>query len=103
MEYICVRHCCYRFVNLRKFTEKGKLDLQMRLVQLVYDFLESEFPKWRENPYVRRKMAVGMKHFLFVCERPKLMMKFVQKTDGKSILRKKLWVWVRYFPYLLRN
>ncbi len=103
VEYICVRHCCYRFVNLRKFAEKGKLDLQMRLVQLVYDFLESEFPKWRENPYVRRKMAVGMKHFLFVCERPKLMMKFVQKTDGKSILRKKLWVWVRYFPYLLRN
>ncbi len=103
IEYICVRHCCYRFVNLRKFTEKGKLDLQVRLVEAVYDLLETEFPGWRENRYVKQKMAPGMKRFLFVCEDPRLMMKFVRDTDGKSIFRKKIWVWSRYLLNLLRK
>ena len=103
IEYICVRHCCYRFANLRKFTEKGKLDLQIRLVEAVYGLLETEFPHWRENFYVRQKMAPGMKRFLFVCEDPNLMMEFVRDTDGKSILRKKIWVWTRYLWNLLRK
>lgn len=103
IEYICVRHCCYRFVILGKFTEKGKLDLQVRLVNAVYDLLEGEFPHWRENVYVKRKMAPGMKRFLFVCEDPELMMKFVKNTDGKSILRKKIWVWTRYLCNMLRK
>ena len=103
IEYICARHCCYRFVNLRKFTEKGKLDLQLRLVNAVYDLLETEFPDWRENIYVKQKMAPGMKRFLFVCEDPKLMVKFVRDTDGKPIFRKKIWVWFRYLLNLLRK
>lgn len=102
-EYICVRHCCYRFINLRRFTEKGRLQLQLRLVDSVYEFLEKEFPDWRENPYVVNRMAPGMKRFFFICVNPELMRKFVKDTDGQSVLQKKVWVWRRYLPYLLRK
>lgn len=103
LEYICVRHCMYRFVNLRRFTEKGKVELQRELVDTVYGFLERDFPGWRENPYVCQKMVPGMRRFWPVCSDPVLMREFVDATDGKSILQKKIWVWRKYLTHLLRK
>lgn len=92
MEYVAVRHCYYRFITLKKFHEKGKLDLQVRLVNEVFDFLEREFPNWRENRYVKYSTTVEMGEFLDVCDTRKKLLKFVRQTDGQSEGAKNKWL-----------
>lgn len=92
IEYICVRHCYYRFLTFKRFKETGKLDLQVRLINEIFDFLDKEFPSWSENRYVIYSMTKEMKDFLRVCDTRKKMLNFVRQTDGKGMKRKKKWL-----------
>ena len=92
IEYICVRHCYYRFLTFKRFKETGKLDLQVRLINEIFDFLDKEFPSWSENHYVIYSTTKEMKDFLRVCDTRKKMLNFVRQTDGKGIKRKKKWL-----------
>ncbi len=92
VEYVAVRHCYYRFITLKKFHEKGKLDLQIQLVNKVFDFLEREFPGWRENHYVKYSTTPEMGEFLQVCDTRKKLLNFVKQTDGLSEGTKNKWL-----------
>lgn len=92
VEYVSVRHCYYRFLALKKFTEKGKLDLQVRLINGVFDYLEKEFPGWGENHYLKYSTTKEMKDFIRVCPTRGKLLKFVRQTDGKGTAAKKKWL-----------
>ncbi len=92
VEYVAVRHCYYRFVTLKRIQEKGKLDLQIRLVNEVFDFLEQEFPDWRDNHYVKYSTMPEMMEFLDVCDTRKQLLKFVKETDGQGAGAKEKWL-----------
>lgn len=92
VEYVCVRHCYYRFLSLKRPYDPEKLDLQIRLIDAVFDFFDQEFPQWRENHYVRYSTTLDMKNFLEVCDTRQKLLKFVRQTNGKGPGVKKKWL-----------
>ena len=53
IEYICIRHFLIRYNALFDVKTKGKLAIKKQMINESLDFLEAEFPNWRENRYLK--------------------------------------------------
>ncbi|MBE5963175.1 MAG: glycosyltransferase [Lachnospiraceae bacterium] len=53
IEYICIRHFLIRYNALFDVKTKGKLAVKKEMINKSLDFLEAEFPNWRENRYLK--------------------------------------------------
>ena len=53
IEFICARHFIYRYPALFKGTNKGKLAIKKKIIIETQNFLDTEFPNWRNNHYLR--------------------------------------------------
>lgn len=52
LEYITIRHFFYRFEQLLTLYSDENFELKKRLVNVLYDYLEDDYPKMTENPYL---------------------------------------------------
>lgn len=53
LEYICARHFLYRYPALFKGTNKGKLEIKLKIIRKTQEFLDTEMPNWHNNHYLR--------------------------------------------------
>ena len=53
VEYICARHLLIRYNAIFDTATKGKLKVKKEMIHRSMDFLESNFPNWRENRYLK--------------------------------------------------
>lgn len=53
LEYICARHFLYRYPALFKGTNKGKLEIKLKIISKTQEFLDKEMPNWHKNHYLR--------------------------------------------------
>lgn len=53
VEYICTRHLLIRYNAVFDTATKGKLKVKKEMIHRSMDFLESNFPNWRENRYLQ--------------------------------------------------
>lgn len=54
IESLCLMHIHARFAL---FTKKGSLSLKLKFVDAAFDFIEKNFPNWRENKYYLERRA----------------------------------------------
>ena len=52
IEYICTRHLLIRYNAIFDTATKGKLAIKKEMIHNCMDFLEKNFPNWRENRYL---------------------------------------------------
>ncbi|MEE1342743.1 MAG: glycosyltransferase family 2 protein [Lachnospiraceae bacterium] len=73
LEYMCIRHFCARYQTFFSMKEKGSLSLKCRLIDETQQFLEKQFPNWRENPYIFKcKDENVVRHFKYYQNAKKL-------------------------------
>lgn len=53
VEYICARHLLIRYNSIFDTATKGKLKIKKEMINRSMNFLESNFPNWRENRYLK--------------------------------------------------
>jgi CDP-glycerol glycerophosphotransferase (TagB/SpsB family) len=53
LEYICARHFLYRYPALFKGSNKGKLEIKLKIIRKTQEFLDKEMPDWHSNHYLR--------------------------------------------------
>lgn len=88
LEYICSRHFIYRYPALFKGTNKGKLDVKKRIIKQTQDFLDKEFPNWRNNHYLRYSSgAVRKKLKLYTRKNKMLMLTMLREITPEFAMR----------------
>lgn len=53
IEYICARHLLIRYNAIFDTANRGKLDIKKEMINKSLDFLEKNFPNWRNNRYLK--------------------------------------------------
>lgn len=53
VEYICIRHLLIRYNAIFDVKNRGKLPIKKKMIHTSLDFLEANFPNWRENRYLK--------------------------------------------------
>lgn len=53
IEYICSRHLLIRYNSIFDTATKGKLKIKKEMINRSMSFLESNFPNWRQNRYLK--------------------------------------------------
>lgn len=90
IEYICIRHILVRFDVMFNFKGKnnalsennrGNLSLKEKMIDVCMDFLEGEFPDWRENRYLKYSSSAKTKRLLPFYESKQKMLKFVRRAE----------------------
>jgi len=89
IEYICARHFIYRYPALFKGSNKGKLDIKKRIINQTQDFLDTEFPNWRNNHYLKYSSgSVRKKLRLYTNRRKMLMLTLLREITPEFAMRK---------------
>ena len=89
IEYICARHFIYRYPALFKGSNKGKLDIKKRIINQTQDFLDNEFPGWRNNHYLKYSSgSVRKKLKLYTNRRKMLMLTLLREITPEFAMRK---------------
>ncbi|MGN1329642.1 MAG: glycosyltransferase [Eubacterium sp.] len=52
LEYITIRHFCYRFEQLLTLYSNEDYELKKKLINTLYDYLDSNYPDMLNNPYL---------------------------------------------------
>lgn len=52
LEYITIRHFCYRFEQLLTLYSNENFELKKKLVNVLFDYLKENYPNLAENPYL---------------------------------------------------
>lgn len=89
IEYICIRHILVRFDIMFNFRSRaaldeknrGNLELKQKMIELSMDFLEKNFPDWRENRYLKYSSSNKTKRLLAFYESKKKMLAYVAKNE----------------------
>ncbi|MDE7210053.1 MAG: CDP-glycerol glycerophosphotransferase family protein [Lachnospiraceae bacterium] len=95
IEYICVRHLLVRlnliFDNNRKqaLENRGMLELKQKLIRVIMDYLEKNFPGWQENRYLKYSASDRSKKMLPLYHSKKKMLRllWVREKMPLGILR----------------
>lgn len=53
VEYICSRHLLIRYNSIFDTATKGKLKIKKEMIHRSMNFLEKNFPNWRQNRYLK--------------------------------------------------
>ena len=62
LEYVCTRHIFFRFASFFKLRQRRTaLDEKMRLITEAHDLLDTLFPHWRNNRYLRYSATAAMR------------------------------------------
>lgn len=73
LAYICTRHFFYRYPALF-YIKEASLKLKKRMVKETHDFLDRNFPDWRENHYLKYSSSPAVKKRLkLYCSRNKML------------------------------
>ncbi|MCH1982156.1 CDP-glycerol glycerophosphotransferase family protein [Ruminococcus sp. OA3] len=74
LAYICTRHFFYRYPALF-YNKEASLKLKKCLLNETHDFLDLNFPDWRENHYLKYSSSPAVKKRLnLYCSRKKLLL-----------------------------
>ena len=84
VEYITVRHFFYRFEQLLTVYGEESFELKVKLINTLFDYLEENFPKFRQNKYIKYNLPYRIYNlFAFYSSREKLL-DFVAKCKDMS-------------------
>lgn len=84
VEYITVRHFFYRFEQLLTVYGEESFELKVKLINTLFDYLEENFPKFRQNKYIKYNLPYRVYNlFAFYSSREKLL-DFVAKCKDMS-------------------
>ena len=88
LEFICSRHFIYRYPALFKGSNKGKLAVKKKIITQTQDFLDQEFPGWRNNHYLKYSSgAVRKKLKLYTRKNKMLMLTMLREITPEFAMR----------------
>jgi len=88
LEYICTRHFLYRYGALFKGSNKGKLDIKIRIIKKTQEFLDKEFPNWHNNHYLKYSSgALKGKLKLYTNEKKMIRLTRIREITPEFIMR----------------
>jgi len=88
IEYICARHFIYRYPALFKGSNKGKLAIKKEIIKQTQNFLDTEFPNWRNNHYLRYSSgSVRKKLKLYTNKNRMLMLTMLREITPEFAMR----------------
>lgn len=92
IDFIAVRHFFYRFWKLLTNYETGKKALKLRLVNELFDYMETNIPEWEENHYVRYSLPPHIARMMYLYGNREEMIGFLDACDGMSPQQQKNWI-----------
>jgi len=88
IEYICARHFIYRYPALFKGSNKGKLAIKKEIIKQTQGFLDTEFPNWKKNHYLRYSSgSIRKKLKLYTNKNKMLMLTMLREITPEFAMR----------------
>ncbi len=91
-EFVTLKHFFFRFRQIITNYDKDKKDLKYRLINGCFDYLEQEYPNWKENPYLTPLLNDYISRMLFLYSSRKKMLRLVTVCSGKPRYFQKAYV-----------
>lgn len=86
VEYICIRHILIRFNAVFDIKNRGKLSIKKEMIHRSMDFLETNFPNWRENRYLKYTASKATKVMVKKCSGKGKMLRLATEREYIPVL-----------------
>lgn len=91
-DYVTVRHFFLRFSRLLTNYETDKKELKLRMINELYDYLDTEIPYWRDNHYIRYFLQDGLYRMLPLYGSREELLRFIENCDGMEPQKQDAWL-----------
>lgn len=92
ISYVAVRHILFRLKKLLTNYETNKKQLKLDFVKTVYAFLDTAFPDWRDNFYVRYTLPAPVAKMFYFYTTPEHFLNFIENCDSQPPQQQKKWL-----------
>lgn len=82
LEYITIRHFCYRFEQLLTLYSNEDFELKKRLINVLFDYLEKNYTNMAENPYLLYNLPDRIYRLTDFYLSKKALLDYVEKTNN---------------------